>query len=254
MCQVKFILPFMALFSIAIFSSCEKEKSCADEISDQDVKVIHYYNAYFDFFNAVDALDFEELETANILFDKGESTEYAKRFELNFPTGYKDESKNEFYGRMHYFSRNEVGNSEGNEVVIEFENLIFNGIDVAGRKVMQFDAEANVDWCTENNISFVFGSENIALGGCLAKARSNSSLTISGSNTLIVNGIEYQVEITDPLVRQDDCIWFTSGKLTITNEKIKVLKFEEKCSDINMTLSNKKGCKSMKLKEKHDLW
>lgn len=254
MCLKNYILPLVLLCSFSMLTSCEKEKSCNDEISVKDINVIYYYNAYFDFFNSIDALDFEQLKTENLLIDKGANSEFSIRYELNFPIGHEDAKRNKLSGKINYSSKNSIANSAGNEITIEFEGVVFNEILVGGGKKMEFASENDVDWCTNNKIDFKIGSESIELSGCLSKARSNDNMTISGTNTLTVNSVEYQIDITEPVVKNDNCKWFTSGELTITERNKRILRFENVCQDVRMILSNEEGCKSVELEEKHNLW
>ncbi len=242
------------LCTFVLITSCEKQKTCTDELSEKDINVIYYYNAYFDFFNSIDALDFEVLKTENMLIDKGANTEYGIRYEINLPVGYEDASRNKLSGKINYSSKHDVANSAGNEIAIEFEGVVFNEIGVGGGKNMEFASENDVHWCAKNKINFRLDTESIELEGCLSKAWSNDNMTISGTNILTVNDVEYQIDITEPVVKNDNCNWFTSGELTITERTKRILRFENECLDVRMTLSNEEGCKSIDLEEKHNLW
>ena len=246
-------LGFLCL--IFLLSNCENRDACADSVSEEEADIVYYYNAYFDFFHTIESFDFEQLKDENVLLDKGSDGENAIVYQLDFPIGYTDDNDNSLEGRINYVSKNQVWNSPGNEITFEFVNFNFNGTDVEGLKIMEFDSETDLDWCGgEDGVIFTFEKDNTVFIGCLEKEITDEEMIISGSNTLVVNGKGYEMKIANPIRKENSCGWFTEGTINVIEENTRVLKYENVCSGVEMTLSNQEGCHSMELNKKHNLW
>lgn len=249
--------PLMLLAAfVLLLASCSKEDDCAVKITAEDIQVVHHYNAYYDFFHLIESFDFEAMQQISLLQDLGSDANNAIRYRIDFPEGYVDSEGNVWKGGIDYQSRMLAPNAAGNEIVFSFDNLEFNGISVGGAKKMSFASATNIDWCQYGSpVSFTMGDQSSSFGGCLTKVLSDSQMQVSGSNTMTVNGKEYILEISESMIKSDNCAWFNAGELSIGSEsKTSILEFKQECAVPKMTLSNVERCHVEELEEKHRLW
>lgn len=252
--------------AVLFFTSCQNDENKISLLTDSDIENVQQYNAFFDFFEIIETLDFKELQDAGFL-TAIENDEYAIHYEIEFPENHLDARGNNMEGKLLFLSKMKDMDAVGNVKGFEFDDFSYNKIGVIGAKSQIISGIGGIDWCNgsirnpkqcddpNSDLQFVFPDNTTAeYAGTLHKEMSGSTVEITGSHNFTANGISYSVDIEEPMIQNSGCAWFTAGQLKFSGERSTVMTFGTSCNDARVNVFDETMTEMQTLEDIHNYW